>query len=107
MPVYVDSGTKVTVPSVFTVYVPWPLIVNVVALQLGTADSSTVGVAESSAPHNFTVVAFSVYPVAALSLERGLMVCVAPCTSIFVLGEAVGAGITVGVIVDDRVRGDE
>ena len=78
MPVYVDSGTKVTVPSAFTVYVPWPLIVSVVALQLGTADSSTVGVAESSAPHNFTVVAFNVYPVAALSLDRGLMVCVAP-----------------------------
>ena len=71
-----------------------------VALQLGTTDSSTVGVAESSAPHNFTVVAFNVYPVAALSLDNGSMICVAPCTSLFVSGEAVGAGITVGVIVE-------
>ena len=54
-----------------TVYVPSPGTTKVVALQLGTTDSSIVGVAELSAPHNFTVVATkgkSAAPLVSLSI---------------------------------------
>ena len=58
VPLKLGNGSNVTTPVTgSTVYVPSPAIVNVVALQFGTTDSSTDGVAGSLAPHNFTVVA--------------------------------------------------
>jgi hypothetical protein len=58
-PSNVGSGSKLIVPSLFTVNVPWLGIVTVTALQFGATDSSSVIVAGLSAPQRRTVDAIS------------------------------------------------
>ena len=65
VPLNVDNGSNVTVPSALTVYVPWFAIVKVVRLQLAFA---VLVVA-----HNFTLVGFRVAGEVAESLARILI----------------------------------
>ena len=55
LPVKVGSGSKVTEPSEFTVYVPSPGIVTDVALQLFGLWASFAPVVGSSTAHSFKV----------------------------------------------------
>ena len=65
-----------TVPSLFTVYVPSPGIVSEVFVQLfGLSVSSVPVVVGSSIPHSFSVEATSGEP-PGLSLSSGRIVCV-------------------------------
>ena len=65
VPIKSGSGSKVTVPSEFTVYVPWPVMLSVVAVQLG---------AVSDGPHNMTLLATKVVPLPATSFASWLIV---------------------------------
>jgi hypothetical protein len=78
---------------VLTEYTPLPGTTKVVPVHPG----------DTWAPvHSLTDVAVRVVPWPAVSLNSGLMLCVAPCRPDVVSGEAEldGAGVTVGVMVD-------
>jgi hypothetical protein len=76
VPKKVGKGLNVTVPSLLTVYVPSPGIVNEVFEQLlGLSDSLTPEVAGSSIPHSYRDAGASGEP-PGLSFNSGLMVCV-------------------------------
>jgi hypothetical protein len=91
VPVNVESGTNVTTPVVvFTVYVPSPVTVSVVPVQLAVA----VPVA-----HNLTVVRSRVAPDPAASPVTTSMTCAVLIEPLDVSLSAVGGGGTIGVSV--------
>ena len=97
-PKNVGSGTKLTVPSLFTVYVPSPATVRVVPEHTATALAPT-----DEAAHIFTDVATRVVPVPAASLETGVSFCALFHGPLDVSSTSVGAGGIIGVRVDVTV----
>ena len=103
MPVNDDSGSNVTEPSGFTVYVPSPGTVSEVFEQV-------FGVSAGLIPHNFTDVVNNGKSVApAGSLPKGVYVWFVSYASVIASGKAVGTGggPTVGVIVELTNRSSE
>ena len=92
VPVNVESGTNVTVPFAFTVYVPWPATSRVSRLQLAFA----VDVVS----HNFTEVAIRVAPVPAASPVKTSITWLVLYAPLEVSLSAVGGGGTIGVNVE-------
>jgi hypothetical protein len=92
VPLNVGSGSNVTVPFTFTVYVPSLATVNVVALHVGT---------DWFVSHNFTVVAIKGKDDPTVSLAVGVMVWFVSQLPDDVSLTAIGNGgsPTVGVIV--------
>jgi hypothetical protein len=91
VPVNVETGTNVTTPVVvFTVYVPSPVTVSVVPVQLAVA----VPVA-----HNLTVVESRVAPDPAASPVTTSMTCAVLIEPLDVSLSAVGGGGIIGVNV--------
>jgi hypothetical protein len=92
VPENVGRGSNVTLPVVgFTVYVPSPLIVNVVPLHEAVAVAVV---------HNLTVVGFRDAAADPESFVRGLMTWFVSYGPVFVSGATVGGGTTVGVYVE-------
>jgi hypothetical protein len=89
VPENVGRGSKVTSPVVgLTVYVPSPLIVNVVPLHEAVAVAVV---------HNLTVVGFRDAAADPESFVSGLMTWFVSYGPVFVSGATVGGGTTVGV----------
>ena len=100
-----------TVPSLFTVYVPSPGTVSDVFEHVFGDSAATDGVADTSArPHNFTEVATNGKSVAPrVSLPNGVYVWFVLYASVIASAVAVGTGggPTVGVIVELTNRSRE
>jgi hypothetical protein len=89
----VGSGSKVTVPFAFTVYVPWLATVNVVCEQL-------FGVCNGDTPHSFTVDATSgAVTSPAVSFVSGEMIWFVSQSPVLVSGFATGGCGMTGVNV--------
>jgi hypothetical protein len=90
-------GAKVTEPLALTVYVP-SAFVKVVPVQFGDTCDPV---------HSFTLDGDSAVDGSEVSLPRMAIVCETPNAPVDVLFEAVGAATTVGVYVEETVRGVE